>query len=177
MSDDDGQDLGPFLEALDHAHEAQTRFDTARQLAAKGVDAEPQKERVRFQQLVIAVWKRFRPYLKHKLETYWEEAPLYAGEDGEIQGLKQLHHYQGATRTSADWDGNGEVRETTDAVLLPPTAVRNALDYLTEAAFHLSFLPDADTGRPVGTVDGTTGKEHLTDDTEDDEQDTATARS
>jgi len=176
MSDDERESVSPFLEALDKAHTAQTRYDSARQLDAKGLDADAAKERIRFQQCVIALWKRLRPYLKEHLRQYWEEAVLYDGEDGRIEGLKQLHHYQGAVRTDSEFGDDGEIRQTKDAVFLPPAAVRNALDYLTEAAFHLDFLPDAHTGRPVGSVDGTTGREHLT--TEDDEpQDTESARS
>jgi hypothetical protein len=128
--------------------------------------------------MTIALWKRLRPYLKHELEPYWHDAALYSGDDGEIQGLKQLHHYQGSIKSSAEFGAEGEITETTDAVFLPPAAVRNALDYLTEAAFHLEFMPQASTGRPTGTVDGTTAREQLPDEEADkDEQDTATARS
>lgn len=151
---DDRDDLSPFLEALDKAHEAQTRYDTARQLAAKGVEgANPQVERVRFQQLVIDFWRRMRPYLRMELPTYWDEVTLYESSDGEICGLRELHHYQGAVNSSQSFAADGSVSCHTDAALLPPGAVRNSLAYLTECAYHLDFMPDAQSGRQVGNVD------------------------
>jgi hypothetical protein len=165
MSDDERDSVSPFLEALDKAHQAQTRFDTARQLAAEGESANVRAERVRFQQLVIAVWKRLRPYLRNELEKWWTEAVIWESDDGNeaIVGLKQLHHYQGATRQTQAFGADDELRTSNEAVLLPPTAVRNALDLLTECAFHLGFTPDADTGRPASNVSVS----------EDDEQDPA----
>jgi hypothetical protein len=180
MSDDQRESVSPFLEALDKAHEAQMRFDTARQLAAKGADANAEAERIRFQQMVISLWKRLRPYLRHHLDTYWEEVTLYEGDDGSITGLKQLHYYQGAVRSDTSFGPDDEVRSSTDAVLLPPGAVRNALDYLTEAAFKLNFMPEAQTGRPVGNVDvfkaGEDGDPNELIQQDDDEQDPESAR-
>jgi hypothetical protein len=154
MTADDDGDLSPFLEALDRAHDAQTRYDTARQLAAKGVEeANPDVERVRFQQLVIEFWRRLRPFIRMELPQYHEEVTLYGEEDGEINGLQQLHHFQGAVNTSQSFSSDGEIEQTTDAALLPPSAVRNALTYLTECAYHLEFMPEANSSRKIGNVD------------------------
>ncbi len=154
MASEDDADLAPFLEALDRAHDAQTRYDTARQLAAKGVEqANPDVERVRFQQLVIEFWRRLRPFIRMELPQYHDEVTLYDAEDGEIHGLKQLHHYQGAVNTSQSFSADGEISQTSDAALLPPGAVRNALTYLTECAYHLEFMPEANSSRKIGNVD------------------------
>jgi hypothetical protein len=143
MADYETPDVQPFLEALDEAHEAQTRFDVAKQLAAEGnEDVSPRAEHVRFQQMVIGLFKRLRPYLVARLERYYEEGKIYDGSEGQIIGLKQLHHYQGAVNHSAGFEGD-EVYETEEAALLPPEACRNALDLLAECTFQLGFVPEA----------------------------------
>jgi len=179
MSDDERDSISPFLEALDRAHEAQTRYDTAAQLAAEGEDVNPRAERIRFQQAVLAMWKRLRPYLRTQLERWWEEAVIWDPEGSEegLVGLKTLHHYQGATRSTTEFGPNDSVQTDQSAVLLPPAAVRNALDLLTECAFHLGMMPEAQTGRRIGNVDVKTAEDgdpqalmrH------DDEQDTETS--
>jgi hypothetical protein len=181
MSDDDRNDLSPFLEALDMAHEAQTRYDTARQLAAKGLEANAEAERVRFQQLVIDFWRRMRPYIRTELPQYWEQVTLYEDDDGVINGLKQLHHYQGAVQTNTSFGADDEIQSSTEPVLLPPVAVRNALAYLTECAHRLGFMPDAQTGRSIGNVDvfkaGEDGDPNeLMRNSSEDEQDTDASR-
>lgn len=147
MADYESPDVQPFLQALDEAHEAQTRYDVAKQLAAEGVeDVNPRAEHVRFQQMVIGLFKRVRPYLVQELPQYWDNAEIYRNGDEAIIGLKQLHHYQGATREDAGFAGD-EVYETQEAVLLPPVAIRNALDYLAEALFKLGFTPQSQKRR------------------------------
>jgi hypothetical protein len=143
MAEYDSPDVQPFLQALDEAHQAQTRYDVARQLAAEGnQDVSPRAERVRFQQMVIGLFKRLRPYLVARLERYYEEAKVYDGTEGQIIGLKQLHHYQGAINRSSGFEGD-EAYETEEAALLPPQACRNALDLLAECTFQLGFVPEA----------------------------------
>jgi len=180
MADYESPDVQPFLEALDEAHEAQTRFDVAKQLAAEGNDdVNPRAEHVRFQQMVIGLFKRVRPYLVEELPQYWENAEIYKNEEAgtAIVGLKQLHHYQGATREDAGFAGD-EVYETEEAVLLPPVAIRNALDFLAEALFKLGFTPQSQKRR--GMYNASVSKDddidpgHIFDDDEDDNGDTDT---
>jgi hypothetical protein len=143
MPEYDDPDISPFLEALDEAHEAQVRYDVARQLEAEGrTDVNTRQERVRFQQIVIGLFKRLRPYLKMRLDEYYQNAKVYDGPKGEIYGLKQLRHYQGAVEESAGFSGD-EVYEQTEASLLPPMATRNALDLLGECMLLLGFAPSA----------------------------------
>jgi len=143
MAEYDSPDVQPLLEAMDQAHEAQVRFDVARQLQAEGHEADVRAERIRFQQFVIGLFKRLRPYLVARLERYYEEVRVYDGADGEIHGLKQLHHYQGAINESSGIDEDGEVFSEREPGLMPPTALRNALDLLSECVFRLGFMPEA----------------------------------
>jgi len=144
MTEDQNPDITPLVDALDQATEAQVRYDLACQLAAEGKDdVNPTGEHIRFQQYTIGLFKRLRPYLRHELPRYWEEAILYsdAGED-KIVGLKQLHYYQGTTISEVDIVG-GEAQTREEAGLMPPAAVRNALDLLAEAMYELQMLPSS----------------------------------
>jgi len=153
MAEYDSPDVQPFLQALDEAHEAQTRYDVARQLAAEGnEDVSPRAERVRFQQMVIGLFKRLRPYIVEELPQYWENAIVYQDDEGhEIRGLEQLHHYQGAVKQDAGFAGD-EVYDTEEAALLPPAATRNALDYLCECMYKLGFTPNSQKRRGMYNV-------------------------
>jgi hypothetical protein len=87
-----------------------------------------------------------RPYLVSELrDRYWENAAVYQNEadNVEVRGLKQLMRYQGATREDGQWENTDRGREYVvreEPVLLPPDAVRHALDLLAEATFKLGFL-------------------------------------
>lgn len=151
MADHESADVQPLLEALDEAYEAQTRFDVARQLAAEGEDVNARAERVRFQQMVIGLFKRMRPYLINELPEYWKQATVYEGPDGEIVGLKQLHYYQGAVNERSGWEGDEMVTDE-EAVLMPPAALRNALDHLGECVFKLGFAPQSQKRRQAYNV-------------------------
>lgn len=167
MADHESPDVQPLLKALDQAHEAQTRFDVARQLEADGHDADVRAERVRFQQFVIGLFKRLRPYLVARLDYYYHEVEVYEGSEGEIVGLKQLHHYQGAVSHSSGFEGD-EVVERREPALMPPAACRNALDLLAECVYQLGFAPQARKNE---------GEFHLGDDDESNEQATPNATS
>jgi hypothetical protein len=143
MPEYDSPDIQPLLEAMDQAYEAQTRFDVARQLEAEGHDADVRAERIRCQQFVVGLFKRLRPYLATSLEEYYHEKKIYDGPKGEFYGLKNLTHYQGAINESSGIDEDGEVFEEREAGLMPPSAMRNALDLLSECVYLLGFMPDS----------------------------------
>jgi hypothetical protein len=142
MSDYESPDVQPFLKALDKAHEAQTRYDVARQLAAEGEEANVRAEHIRFQQFVIGLFKRLRPYIVEELPQYWDNAVIYDTDEHSVIGLKCLHHYQGAIKETAGFDGD-EPYQAEEPVLLPPTAIRNSLDFLAECIFKLGFSPNS----------------------------------
>lgn len=150
MTDED--ELSPYLEALDRAHQAQTRYDTARQLVAEGERDTARDEHIRFQQFVLSLWKRLRPFMKYRLEKYWKEAWVYGDDSIGIRGLRELKPYQGAVTEDASFGPDGGHRATSEPALLPAGALRNALDLLTEVAYHLELLPEAADERPVGIV-------------------------
>jgi len=147
MSEQDESDgRSTFLEALEEAYRAQTRMDVARQLDAEGQDADVLQEHIRFQQVVIGLFKRMRPYLVNELERYWEEALVYKDDDGVIRGLKELHHYEGAINERTGFSGDQQYREA-EAVTMPPNALRNALDHMSNALYELGMLPNSATLR------------------------------
>jgi hypothetical protein len=152
MTADDDRDVSPYLEALDRAHQAQTRYDTARQLVAEGTRETARDERIRFQQFVLALWKRLRPFMKYRLEKYWEDAWVYGDDSVGIKGLRELKPYQGAVTEDATFGPDDSYQQSSEPALLPPGALRNALDLLTEVAYHLELLPEAKDERPVGIV-------------------------
>jgi len=139
---DDSDGRSTFLEALEEAYRAQTRMDVARQLDAEGQDANVLQEHIRFQQVVIGLFKRMRPYLVNELERYWEEALVYKDDDGVIRGLKELHHYEGAINERTGFSGDQQYREA-EAVTMPPNALRNALDHMSNALYELGMLHDS----------------------------------
>jgi len=143
MADYESPDIQPLLEAMDEAHEAQVRFDVARQLQAEGHETDVRAEWIRFQQFVVGLFKRLRPYLVARLERYYEDVEVYSGPDGKIKGLKQLHHYQGAIQESSGINESGEVYSNREAGLMPAPALRNALDLLSECVFRLGFMPES----------------------------------
>jgi hypothetical protein len=146
MADHESADVQPLLEALDQAHEAQTRFDVAKQLRAEGKDANVRAEKIRFQQFVIGLFKRLRPYLVVDLPEYYEHATVWENDEHDITGLKCLHLYQGAVREEAGFDGE-DVYQDEEAVLMPDAALRNALDLLSECLYKLGFAPQSNKRR------------------------------
>jgi hypothetical protein len=152
MTADDDGDVSPYLEALDRAHQAQTRYDTARQLVAEGERGTARDERIRFQQFVLSLWKRLRPFMKYRLEKYWEDAWVYGDDEVGLRGLRELKPFQGSVTENASFGPSGEHQANTEPALLPPEALRNALDLLTEVCYHLELLPETSDERPVGIV-------------------------
>lgn len=156
--DADSDSRATFLEALEQGYQAQTRMDVARQLDAEGEDANVLTEHIRFQQVVIGLFKRLRPYLVNELDRYWDEALLYEDDDGTIRGLKQLHHYEGAINERTGFSGDERYREA-EAVTMPPTALRNALDHMSNALYELGMLPESVRLRKAGNVSVSTQDE------------------
>jgi len=130
-------------DALSRAYEARAQYDMAKQLKAGGHEASVQKQRIRFQQLVLHGLSLLRPYLVSELhDRYWEGATVYDGDDGTIVGLQKLMLYRGATKESGEWQTGDHGREyvsSEEPVLLPPSAVRHALDLLAAASYLLGF--------------------------------------
>lgn len=143
--DQDHPGVQRIQESLTRAYEAKSQYDLAVQLDAAGHDVSVDQQRIRFQQFVLHTLSLLRPYLVTELrEKYWEGATVYAGSDGEIVGLKNLMYYQGATKESGGWvdtDHGQEYQTSREPALLPPMALRHALDLLAEATFLLGFSP------------------------------------
>jgi hypothetical protein len=143
-------------DALAAAYESKANYDVAVQLRAAGHDAKPEAHRIRFQQHVLQCVSLLRPYLAGDIPRYWNGVEsdgdgddsifLYDGEDGRLRGLKDLMPYQGATRDDVQFV-DGESQRSEEPVLLPAVALRNALDWVGEAAYQLGFMPKADTRR------------------------------
>lgn len=143
-------------DALGKAYEAGAQYDLAVQLNAEGVPDAPNTKgmHVRFNQFVLHCVRLLRPYLIMDLKSYWgadhlseeKQALVYQDPDDEntkIVGLRELLYYSGATRQRQSWsqtpDSGIESQHREEAVLLPPQALRNALDLLAEAVYQLGF--------------------------------------
>lgn len=144
-------DMSAFLRAIDEAREAQTRYDISRQLNAEGKDTSLREEHIRFQQFVVNLFKLMRPYIHNNLPEYWENAYLYETAEERIEGLKNVHRWQGATQKETRWDGNEPV-SSEKAALMPAAAIRNALDHLIDCAFELGFMPKAKKRRKAYNI-------------------------
>lgn len=155
-------------EALAQAYDAKAEFDIAIQLDAAGHDAKPQAQRIRFQSYVLYCVSMLRPYLVGDVPRYWngidaddadgEAIYLYDGEGVQLEGLRDLMAYQGAVSESVEWS-EGEVHDDRNPDLLPPQALRNALDWLGESAYQLGFMPKANKRRQAYNASAKTDEE------------------
>jgi hypothetical protein len=137
--------------SLAEAYDAKASYDIAVQMDSAGHDAKPEVQRIKFQQYVLYAVSVLRPYLIQEQPLYWygpgeevpgseEHDPLFDSNRKTINGLRDVMDYQGSVKTSVSVSG-GQTEKSKQPDLLPSDALRNALDWVGEAAYNLGFLP------------------------------------
>jgi hypothetical protein len=152
-----------IYQALVEARDAVLEWQTSRKFTAEGSDRHNvQAQRLRAEHGVFAVIEHLRPYLIDKIPDMWhgfEDTDDWLFFDDEkregLPGLQAVLAYRGrvsTTETVVETHDGYENQSVSEADMLPPECVEEALSWSSTAAYKLGFLPDSDGKRKTYNV-------------------------